>query len=424
MPFEREGLSEHRILKDTTPVQRGVFRNVILLLDMSNSLLETDYKPSRLLLMLNTASIFITEFFSENPISELAIIITRDGLSQRLTNLSGSPAEHLEALEKLRPKPNPQGKSGYTAEIEVKGRPSLQNSLELARAMLSAAPTHLTREIIILYGSLSTVDPGDIHQTIHGLVADHIRVCVVGMAARIYICSELVAKTHNFSSPYSPQASAGTVYGVALDESHYNSLVMAHITPPPVTESDRTFHKPALIPMGFASEIQSEEPGLCSCHHMPSRGGYKCPRCLVKLCRLPMKCPVCGLQCILSTHLARAYHHLYPLKNWVELDWANAHASSSTVCFGCRTPFPEPPNDGVEDEGDGGVGSRKNVQPGKRAANVSESGRYACPDCREHYCITCDIYAHEVIHNCPGCLQRPLTSKDKGDGEDVNMSNA
>lgn len=34
---------------------------------------------------------------------------------------------------------------------------------------------------------------------------------------------------------------------------------------------------------------------------------------------------------------------------------------------------------------------------------MSESGRYACEVCGNHFCIDCDVFAHEVIHNCPGC---------------------
>lgn len=101
--------SASSILKDTTPLQRGIIRHLILLVDLSRSITETDLKPSRLHLVLNTVTAFVTQFFSQNPISQLALLITRDGLVQRLTDLSGSPSTHLAALEKLRPKPDPEG---------------------------------------------------------------------------------------------------------------------------------------------------------------------------------------------------------------------------------------------------------------------------------------------------------------------------
>ena len=47
--------------------------------------------------------------------------------------------------------------------------------------------------------------------------------------------------------------------------------------------------------------------------------------------------------------------------------------------------------------------SVRNVRVG--AGNgVSESGRYECGNCGRHFCIDCDVFAHEVLHNCAGCL--------------------
>lgn len=37
---------------------------------------------------------------------------------------------------------------------------------------------------------------------------------------------------------------------------------------------------------------------------------------------------------------------------------------------------------------------------------ISESGRYACGSCEEFFCVDCDAFCHEIVHNCPGCLSR------------------
>ena len=50
---------------------------------------------------------------------------------------------------------------------------------------------------------------------------------------------------------------------------------------------------------------------------------------------------------------------------------------------------------------------------------VSESGRYACEICGNHFCIDCDVFAHEVIHNCPGCQSKVQEYTDNGDAEHV-----
>jgi len=33
------------------------------------------------------------------------------------------------------------------------------------------------------------------------------------------------------------------------------------------------------------------------------------------------------------------------------------------------------------------------------------SGRYECPKCLKQFCVDCDIYIHDVLHNCPSCIQ-------------------
>ena len=403
--LRNHSLTTLSILRDTTPVQRGIIRHLILLIDMSNSMLETDLKPNRLRLTLNTVGFFIKQFFSQNPISQLALLITRDGLAQRLTDLSGSESTHLAALDKLRPKPNPAGKSGYVAEIEPKGTPSLQNSLDLAGAMLSAAPSHGTKECLVIYGALQTADPGNIHDTIKQLVTDRVRVSVVSLSARLAVCTELVARTHDLPSSSSPQASSDQLYGVALDEAHFGTLLMLHTTPPPVTASEQAAKTPSMIPMGFPSRIEAAEPSLCVCHAQPSRIGYLCTRCGVKLCSLPMQCPTCGLQCVQSTHLARSFHHLFPLKNFREVDWEEVKKTRTKECTGCKREFPAPPTDKEK------VEEAQQKKPAEKKKGVSESGRYACTVCGSRFCVECDVFAHETLHNCAGCLTKGPLAK-------------
>lgn len=253
----------------------------------------------------------------------------------------------------------------------------------------SHAPSHGTREILIIYGALLSSDPGDIHTTISSLVTDRIRVSIVGLAAQVAICRELCAKTN---------AGDDSVYGVALNEQHFRELVMT-VTTPPVTRTKKQSQS-SLLMMGFPSRTLAASGGastagsFCACHSKLSRGGYLCSRCESKVCSLPSECPACGLTLILSTHLARSYHHLFPLRNWVEVSWANA--VRSTACFACQAPFsvaPAPAN-GVAN---GGSGVPQEIK------GMSESGRYACEVCGNHFCIDCDVFAHEVVHNCPGC---------------------
>ncbi|KAK7755915.1 hypothetical protein SLS62_002202 [Diatrype stigma] len=438
-----EGLAEAekraRLLRDTTPLQRGIIRHLVLVLDMSFAMLEKDLLPSRYELAIAYARDFVREFFEQNPISQLAIVGMRDGIAVRVSDMGGNPADHLERLQTW-------------AGQEPQGNPSLQNALEMCRGALFHTPSHGTREVLIVYGALMSSDPGDIRETMAALIKDRIRVSIVGLAAQVAICEELCAKTNgssdnnnadNNNGLSSSASSASGYYSVALHEQHFRDLMLA-VTTPPATRA-REQSSASLLMMGFPSRALAAGDALhyCACHNRPTREGYACTRCGSRVCRLPSECPGCGLTLILSTHLARSYHHLFPLRNWVEVSWAQARArrSSSRACYACLAPFPEVPSSssGGNRAGGGGKGNaskdpriivkgrgkdqkdKEQNKPPPVVKGLSESGRYACEVCGNHFCIDCDLFAHEVLHNCPGCQgdtreQQQTNGKTQDDG--------
>lgn len=172
----------HTNANEGEAIQRGIIRHVFLLLDLSLVMLDRDLRPSRLELMLQQAQDFVVEFFDANPISQLGIIGLRDGLAVRVTPLSGNPAEHIKALQNKR-------------KLEPSGEPSIQNGLEMARAGLAHLPSHGSREILGIFGSLTTCDPGNIHQTIDRCVKQGLRISIVGLSAEMAICKLMAQKT-------------------------------------------------------------------------------------------------------------------------------------------------------------------------------------------------------------------------------------
>lgn len=234
---------------------------------------------------------------------------------------------------------------------------------------------------------------------------------------------------------------------------------MRATTPPAILPSDddptksQPSIRPTLLMMGFPSRIVEHEPSFCACHSKPTCGGYLCTRCSSKVCSLPTTCPVCKLTLILSTHLARSYHHLFPLQNWTEVSWERSSLSDQRECFGCLTPFPTkrsarplpgaaPLHANQTDSNDnkdrkkfskggsgsglgsgsvpssseagaaagggsvraGGTGGTGGQQATGVTDRVSESGRYECLTCHFFFCVDCDVFSHEIVHNCPGCL--------------------
>ncbi|KAK7746867.1 hypothetical protein SLS53_002055 [Cytospora paraplurivora] len=396
-----EAEKRRRLLRDTTPLQRGIIRHVVLVLDMSFAMLEKDLLPNRYILMMHYAVDFVREYFEQNPISQLGIIAMRDGVAVHISEMSGNPADHIDWLR------------SWEKKFEPRGNPSLQNALEMCRGDLFHAPSHGTREVLIVYGALLSSDPGDIHDTIDSLIADRIRVSIVGLAAQVAICAELCSRTNGGDE---------SCYSVAMHEQHFRELFLAGTTPPVTRQTEQ--NNASLLMMGFPSRTKAEWAApatsqhptggakdmsgaardkkdaisMCACHNKPCREGYLCTRCSTKVCRLPAECPACGLTLILSTHLARSYHHLFPLRNWVEVPWSEA--GRSVACHACLAPFPDASR---SSKGKGKDAAGEKAVVAGEVKGVSESGRYACEVCGNHFCIDCDVFAHEVLHNCAGC---------------------
>lgn len=79
----------------------------------------------------------------------------------------------------------------------------------------------------------------------------------------------------------------------------------------------------------------------CS-HQKPLLTAYVCPRCGSRCCELPNECAVCGAMLILSSHLARSFHHLFPLP-----DFAPVVAAEYVCCVKCVFPAFVQHQDGV-----------------------------------------------------------------------------
>ncbi|KAK9476442.1 Ssl1-like-domain-containing protein [Lipomyces japonicus] len=366
-----------RLHYDATPLQRGIIRHLILILDLSSAMAEKDLRPTRYKLSISYAIQFVSDYFEQNPISQLGIIGMTDGLATLVSQLGGNPSDHIAALQELR-------------NNDPSGDPSLQNALEMARGALYHVPSHGTKEVVIIFGSLLSCDPGNIHNTIQTLKAEQVRCRVVGLAAEVAICKELCIETNSGDA---------STYGVILNEPHFKELLSYSCTPPAASRSSssKKSSNSELMRMGFPSRIVEASPTFCACHSKLVKGGFVCPRCRVKVCSIPTECPSCSLTLILSTHLARSYHHLMPLQNWDEVSWSDA--AKSFACFSCQIGFQLPPSHKIKLSKKTGS-SHVTTTHGSIARS---SGRFQCPNCRQHFCIDCDLFAHEVLHNCPGC---------------------
>jgi len=235
---------------------------------------------------------------------------------------------------------------------------------------LGYAPRYGSREIVVITSALSTCDPGDIlGETLPRLLRAGIRVSTVALQAELHVCKTLADRT-------------GGLAGVCLDRRHLRDLVMGHAVPPPVNARQLNEDEDAdadhddnsrnnangqpqmiceFVTMGFPSREGGDVPtlvhntggagGLNDKHGGGggavafainpaaaddrrsnrlisfARSGYVCPRCRSRCSDLPSDCAVCGLRLILAPHLARTFHHLFPVRPFLELEDAEVVSS-------------------------------------------------------------------------------------------------
>jgi len=69
-------------------VCKGMIRFLYVVLDLSLAVNEEDMRPSRLAVVSALMYKFFREFFSQNPLSQLGLVVTRNGIAERLTGES------------------------------------------------------------------------------------------------------------------------------------------------------------------------------------------------------------------------------------------------------------------------------------------------------------------------------------------------
>ena len=322
---------KRQFLQPDKSFKRGIMRHVYVVIDSSSSTSEADLAPNRLRVLLDSVQDFSFEFFDQNPLAQLGVLICRDGVCQVLTELVGNPLTISDAIKTKR-------------NLEPSGDLSMQNALILSDGLLQSVTTHGSKEVLLLVSSLSSTDPGDILKTLDILKEHNTRV------SSIHLSSEL-----NILRVFS-KATSGTS-SVVMDQDHFHSLLLGHVLPPPLFSSKQD----EMLTMGFP--IRCQDISFCVCHEDLTTGGFTCPRCLSKLCHVPCTCMVCDLSLVSSSHLARSFHFIFPLQLFKE-------TTSIGKCFGC----------------------------------LKDGKLFQCPNCGTNFCVDCDIFLHEVLHNCPGCL--------------------
>lgn len=346
------------IPQEKTIIKKGIIRFLYLVIDCSNGIMlpsQHDEKTSRAQSVITMAKEFIKEYFDQNPLSQMGLIVTKNGVAKSLKELTGNVKQLVSELKKLHDDANRHSASHPTRSFG--GDPSLQNVLNLSYDSLHQIPNYGSKEVVIIYCSLSSCDPDNIFDTIKKLKDNNIRASVISLDAEVHICKQIAKQTQ------------GT-YNVPIDDESFREMLMSHAAPPPTTTAQRVIAPPSMR-MGFPQRRAHTMYSMCVCHKKVTPGGYICPRCKSKYCDLPVECSTCGLMLVSSPHLARSYHHLFPVQQFVDYTQSD---SDQIFCYGCQKFLP------------------------KESFLCLQ-----CPSCSNFFCVECDAFIHESLHNCPGC---------------------
>lgn len=358
---------------------KRMIRYLCVVVDTSLAMAETDMRPSRRAVTLEWLRHFIVSYFDENPLSNMCLFTSHGGFAHKVAEMSASPTRLLAALSSF-------GQGGDF---------SLQNGLMLAQAALKSVPQHGSKEVLVVMASLATCDEGDVFETMDELKRANVRCSVVGLCAEVHVAKYLATHTQ------------GT-YGVSRSKEHFRSLLMGHVPPSAVLTETRSELRCSFVRMGFPSQVAAASAGTSNSASANANAsgasaaaaaaaggaqttrraigadsnqittqGYCCPKCATVVSELPTQCPVCALELIASSHLARSYHHLFPVPRYKSATLAEALAAGSR-CSACDVSL--------------------------AAEGAADQRYFLCPSCTTPICEACEAFVHDTLHVCPACL--------------------
>ena len=78
-----------RLLAPSQAIRRTIIRHLIIILDLSNSMMDRDMRPTRFDLSLEYTREFVNEWFDQNPLGQIGIVGMRAGVGERFGEMSG-----------------------------------------------------------------------------------------------------------------------------------------------------------------------------------------------------------------------------------------------------------------------------------------------------------------------------------------------
>jgi len=330
----------------------SVRRGVIRFLYLVVDFTEASRRERRWEFLTEQGSRFAERFVTENPLSELGLLALRNATCEALAPL-GTAFSALSA------------KLSAAAKEGAKGRCCAVAALQRALQGLEDVPPYGLREVFVLLTSVATSNLQELtmEELLPALCSKNIRVSVVSLSPEIFVLKNLCVAT-------------GGRFEVALSHNHFEELLRSHLVAPEIHGKDVA---PQMVRMGFPRllEAEAKKPEACACHLQVKNSLYVCPQCHSRSCGLPSRCKICDLPLVSASVLARAFRSVVPLPPFLPVHPGDLPSR----CKGCQQTF---------------------------------SSGTLCRSCQQIFCETCDDFIHQMLRQCPGCLE----SRDKSKRSD------
>jgi hypothetical protein len=146
----REEQSNKTKLSKNLSYNFNYFRNLIIVIDMTERMTLNDYKPNRHKFLFKKLENFIVNFFKYNYLSTITVISIKNYLATLISPFSNDPNVILENLKK---------------ESEPEGFPSIYNALNVSADYLSILDK-MNTDIVFFYSSQNSLDRGNVYDLV------------------------------------------------------------------------------------------------------------------------------------------------------------------------------------------------------------------------------------------------------------------
>lgn len=324
-------------------VKKGLIRFMYVVIDFSLATRQNDYKPMRAEFFIFEVCEFISKFFASNPLSYVSLIVMRDGEAHFVTRMNGQPNIQIKKLKEFAHSHVPSGTCSLVKAFDL--------ILRTASAASADSAQYASREVVVLWGSLASVD--SVETPIAPYLEDRLNqsnmhVSILSVTPEVYAVKKL--------------ATAGN-FNVALNATMFRTKLHELMVP-----RSNSSVKPLYIKMGFpVKHFDSAKVTKCSCHKELQSTVFVCPQCGASVCEIPTNCPVCRLVLADKDMLTRVHRLLYDMPRYDGID-----EETIQKCNGCGSFF--------------------------------QQGGARCAECSEIFCFECDVFNHDSLRHCPGCL--------------------